>query len=125
MTKALRSLALLISIMGVLAISIGGVFIGEGLAKNKMIVDRMQVEKVTLDLDPNNPKAATSVKNAENAQAAADLISTHRRAIAPTKLNTDAAALESRLNRQHPQIIVINLTFPYTYIKLSGRPGYD
>jgi hypothetical protein len=84
MTKAMRTLALLISILGVLAIIIGGVFIGEGFAKNKMIVDRMKVEKVTLALDPNNPQASTAVKNAADAQAAADLISTHRRSIAPT-----------------------------------------
>jgi hypothetical protein len=84
MTKAMRTLALLISILGVLAVIIGGVFLGEGFAKNKMIVDRMKVEKVTLALDPNNPQSTTAIKNAEDAQAAADLIATHRRSIAPT-----------------------------------------
>lgn len=84
MTKALCTLSLLVMVLGVVAIGIGGVFIGEGFVKNKLIVDRMQVEKVTLALDPNNPKVTTPVRNAADAQAAADLISTHRRAIAPT-----------------------------------------
>jgi hypothetical protein len=84
MSKATRVLSLLIAILGALAIIIGGIFVAEGFAKNKMIVDRMRVEKVTLALDPNNPQASTTIKNAAEAQAAADLISTHRRSIAPT-----------------------------------------
>jgi ABC-type antimicrobial peptide transport system permease subunit len=84
MTKMMRTLALLITILGLVAIVLGGIFVGQGFVKNKMIVDRMKVEKVTLALDPNNPQASTTINNAADAQAAADLIATHRRAIAPT-----------------------------------------
>ncbi len=84
MTKIMRTLAMLITILGLMAIVLGGIFVGEGFAKNKMIFDRMKVEKVTLALDPNNPQASTTINNAADAQAAADLIATHRRAIAPT-----------------------------------------
>jgi hypothetical protein len=47
-------------------------------------VDRMRVEKVTLSIDPNHPDVLTQVNNAAEAQAAADTIASHRRAIAPT-----------------------------------------
>ena len=84
MVRMMRTFAILIMILGILAILIGGIFVGQGFAKNKMIIDRMKVEKVTLALDPNNPQASTTIGDAADAQAAADLISTHRRAIAPT-----------------------------------------
>jgi hypothetical protein len=79
-----NKLAILIIVLGVIAIAIGGIFVGEGFAKNKLIVDRMKVEQVSLALDPNNPDVLTPVTNAAQAQAAADLIASHRRAISPT-----------------------------------------
>lgn len=101
MTKSLRSLALLIAILGILIIVIGSVFIGQGLVKNKMIVDRMKVEKVTLALDPNNLQAVTAIRNANDAQAAADLISSHRRAIAPTYQDLLAGGKFDPTNPKH------------------------
>ena len=79
-----KKLAIVVMILAVAAIVIGGVFVGEGFAKNKLIVDRMNVEKVTLAVDPNNPKVVTQVNNAAEAQKAADTIAKHRRGIAPT-----------------------------------------
>jgi len=79
-----RKLAMLVIALSVAAIVIGGVFIGEGIAKNNLIVNRMNVEKVTLAVDPNNPTVATQINNAAEAQKAADTIATHRRSIAPT-----------------------------------------
>jgi hypothetical protein len=101
MTKLLRTLALLISIVGLLAVVIGGIFIGQGFAKNKLIVDRMQVEKVTLALDPGNPQASTTIKSAADAQAAADIISTHRRTIAPTYQDLLAGGKFDSANPKH------------------------
>ena len=43
-----KKLAIVVMVLAVAAIVIGGVFVGEGFAKNKLIVDRMNVEKVTL-----------------------------------------------------------------------------
>jgi hypothetical protein len=79
-----RKLAVLVIVLSVAAIVIGGVFIGEGVAKNKLIVDRMNVEKVSLALDPNAPGVYTQINNAAEAQKAADTIAGHRRGIAPT-----------------------------------------
>jgi hypothetical protein len=84
MTKILRIQALIISILGLFAILIGGVFLYEGYAKNNMIVERMRIEKVTLAVDPDNPKDVTNINNADDAQKAADLIASHRRSIAPS-----------------------------------------
>jgi hypothetical protein len=82
--KLVRNLGILVVVLGVAAMVIGGVFITEGIAKNRLIVDRMKVEKVSLALDPNNPGVYTQINNASDAQKAADTIAEHRRAIAPT-----------------------------------------
>jgi hypothetical protein len=82
--KLVRNLAILVLVLGVAAVVIGGVFIGEGIAKNNLIVDRMKIEKVSLALDPDNPGLYTQINNASDAQKAADTIASHRRGIAPT-----------------------------------------
>jgi hypothetical protein len=82
--KLVKILGLLVLVAGVAAIAIGGTFITMGIMKNNLIVDRMNVEKVSLALDPNQPDVYTPINNAEDAQKAADTIAMHRRAIAPT-----------------------------------------
>jgi hypothetical protein len=82
--KLNRGLAIAIMVLGLVGIVLGGVFIGEGIIKNNLLVNRMRVEKVTLAVDPNNPNTVTQINNAADAQKAADTIASHRRAIAPT-----------------------------------------
>jgi hypothetical protein len=84
MTRTLRIPAMIILVLGLIAAVIGVVFLFQGFSKNNMIVERMRVEKVTLALNPNNPQETTAVRNAADAQRAADLIASHRRSIAPT-----------------------------------------
>ncbi len=79
-----RGLAVLVVGLGLVAIVIGGVFVGQGFAKNNLIVDRMEIEQVTLALDPDNPDELTLVTDITSAQEAADTIAEHRRSIAPT-----------------------------------------
>jgi hypothetical protein len=79
-----RIISLVIAILGLVAIVIGAVFVFEGVSKNNLIVGRMNVEKVTLAIDPDNPSQLTQVQNGADAQKAADIISEHRRAIAPS-----------------------------------------
>jgi len=79
-----RVLSILISLIGIVAIVVGAVFIFEGVSKNNLITNRMNVEKVTLSVDPNNPNQVTQINTAAEAQKAADTIATHRRSIAPT-----------------------------------------
>ena len=80
----LRILAVIVVLLGVVGIVIGGVFIGQGFAKNNLIIDRMKIENVTLALDPDKPNVYTSITDISSAQKAADTIAEHRRGIAPT-----------------------------------------
>jgi hypothetical protein len=82
--KLMKYLSIAIIFLGVAAVVIGGVFITEGIMKNTLIVDRMNVEKVSINLDPDNPTVFTPINNSEDAQKAADTIASHRRNIAPT-----------------------------------------
>jgi hypothetical protein len=79
-----RFMAILVILLGIVAVVIGGVFVGQGFAKNKLIVDRMEIEQVSLALDPDNPDVYTTVDDIDGAQKAADTIAEHRRGIAPT-----------------------------------------
>jgi hypothetical protein len=82
--KITKYLGIGVIVLAVVAIAIGVVFITEGIMKNNLIVERMNIEQVSLNLDPNNPTVFTQINNAEDAQKAADLIAEHRRSIAPT-----------------------------------------
>ncbi len=82
--KLVKYLGIAVMVLGVVAIVIGGVFITEGFMKNNLIVDRMNIEKVSLNLDPDHPDVFTPINNADDAQKAADTIAMHRRSIAPT-----------------------------------------
>ncbi len=82
--KTVKFAGLIVLVLGLVGVVIGGTFLGMGIAKNKLIVDRMNVEKVSLALDPNQPQVYTQINNAAEAQKAADTIAEHRRAIAPT-----------------------------------------
>lgn len=79
-----RTLSLGISILGLVAIVIGAVFAYQGIVTNNMLVEKMDIEKVTLALDPKNPEQLTPIRSAADAQKAADLIAGHRRAISPS-----------------------------------------
>jgi hypothetical protein len=82
--RLVKILSLLVLVAGVAALAIGSVFITEGIMKNNLVVDRMNIEKVSLNLDPDNPTVFTPINNADDAQKAADTIASHRRQIAPT-----------------------------------------
>lgn len=82
--KIVQPVSIIAILLGIVAIIIGSVFLGIGVSKNNLIVDRMKIENVTIALDPNKPDVYTRVVDAESAQEAADIIASHRRQIAPT-----------------------------------------
>ena len=82
--KLVRPVSIVVILLGIAAFVIGLVFLVIGIQKNNLIVDRMNVENVTLALDPDEPGVYTRVDDAESAQRAADIIAEHRRSIAPT-----------------------------------------
>lgn len=80
----IRKLGILIMVLGVVGIVLGGVFVWQGVAKSNLITQRMEIEKVALAVDPDNPDQLTQINNAADAQKAADTIASHRRGIAPS-----------------------------------------
>jgi hypothetical protein len=80
----IRILAIFIMLLGVVGVVIGGVFVAQGFAKNNLIVERMEIEKVSLALDPDKPNVYTEITDIGSAQKAADTIAEHRRSIAPS-----------------------------------------
>ncbi len=79
-----RTVSLVVIIFGLLGILFGVIFLFQGISKNNLIVDRMKIEKVSIAIDPSNPNQVTQIGSADDAQRAADLIATHRRALAPS-----------------------------------------
>ena len=79
-----RLLSVAISLIGLLAVVIGAVFIFQGISKNNLITGRMDVEKVALAVNPDKPDELTPINNSADAQKAADLIAEHRRSISPS-----------------------------------------
>ena len=55
-----RILAIVVLLLGVVAIVMGGVFIGQGVAKNNLLVTAMQQEKITLGI-PSEKLAAGGI----------------------------------------------------------------
>jgi hypothetical protein len=82
--KTIKLIGIIVMVLGILGIGIGGAFFGIGVSKNNLIVDRMNTEKVSLNIDPTHPDVFTKINNAADAQKAADTIASHRRMIAPT-----------------------------------------
>ena len=67
-----RSLALVVLFVGLVAIVMGTVFIGQGVSKDNQLKEAMRQEQVTLSLEEGAPPAL--IDNAAKAQAAGDLI---------------------------------------------------
>jgi len=78
-----RSLSILVLLLGMVAVIIGAVFIGQGVAKNNELVKAMQVEQVTLGIESTDLEGE-AIDSLEEAQKAGDTIREHRRGIATT-----------------------------------------
>ncbi len=78
-----RSLAAGVLLLGVVAVVIGGVFIGQGVSKNNQLTEAMRVEHVTLGIEDSELQNEVIDSLAE-AQKAGDTIREHRRGIAAT-----------------------------------------
>jgi hypothetical protein len=66
------------------AIVLGGVFVGQGFAKQSFLTDAMQQEKITLGIPESGMAEGEYIDTAEEAQIAGDTVREHRRGIAPT-----------------------------------------
>lgn len=82
--KMVRVLSIFVIILGVVAVVIGGVFIGQGFAKNNLLVSAMQQEKITLGIETDKLAEGDVIDSAQEAEIAGDTVREHRHGIAPT-----------------------------------------
>jgi hypothetical protein len=80
----INKLAILVIVVGAVSIVVGGVFIGQGVVKNNLLVSAMQQEKITLSIPSDELAKGEVIDNAEEAQIAGDTVRGHRHQIAPT-----------------------------------------
>ena len=78
----MKTMAIVIVLLGVVAVVFGAVFIGLGVARNNQLVEAMHVEQVTLGI--GSELEGEIIDSLEEAQEAGDTIREHRRGIAPT-----------------------------------------
>ena len=78
----MKTMAIVIVLLGVVAVVFGAVFIGQGISKNNQLVEAMQVEQVTLGIE--SELEGEIIDSLGEAMEAGDTIREHRRGIAPT-----------------------------------------
>ena len=79
-----RGLAILVLLLGVVAVVLGGVFIGLGFSKDNLLTTAMQQEKITLGIPTDKLAEGELIDTAEEAEIAGDTVREHRHGIAPT-----------------------------------------
>ena len=79
-----RILAIAVLLLGAVAIVIGGVFLGQGVSKNNLLVTAMEQEKITLGIPSEKLAAGELIDTAKEAEIAGDTVREHRHTIAPT-----------------------------------------
>ena len=83
MTRISRYLAIVVSLLGVVGLVMGAVFIGMGVSKNNQLLEAMRVEQVTLGIEDTELEGQV-IDTMGEAQQAGDIIREHRRGIAST-----------------------------------------
>lgn len=78
-----RKLAIGVLLVGVVAVVIGAVFIGQGVSKNNQLVGAMRLEQVTLGIEGAELEEEV-IDSLGEAQKAGDTVREHRRGIAPS-----------------------------------------
>ncbi len=82
--KVNRGVAIAVLLLGVVAIVLGSVFIGQGISKNNLLVQAMQTEQITLGVPSEKLEEGEIIDSASEAQIAGDTVREHRHGIAPT-----------------------------------------
>lgn len=102
MTVKMRSLSIVIAVLGIASLVIGGAFIGLAVQKNNYVVESLRAQKVTLGLTKDQIAQGQVVDNAQAAQAAADTLAEHLQSIAPTYGDLMAANGNGRYDPTNP-----------------------
>ena len=79
-----RGLAIMVLLLGMVAMVLGVVFVAQGLAKDNLLVTAMQQEKITLGIPTEKLAEGDVIDSAKEAEIAGDTVREHRHGIAPT-----------------------------------------
>ena len=79
-----RGLAILVLVLGVVAVVLGGIFVAQGMAKENLLVTAMQQEKITLGIPTEQLAGGEVIDTAKEAEIAGDTVREHRHSISPT-----------------------------------------
>ncbi len=79
-----KILATIVIVLGVIGIAIGGLFVGQGFAKDNLLKTAMDQEKITLGIPTDKLAAGEVIDTAKEAEIAGDTVREHRHSIAPT-----------------------------------------
>jgi hypothetical protein len=81
----MKNLSLLVIVLGVIALVMGGIYIGLGFTRDSQIKAEMRAENVTLGaLGITGPDADKVIASMSTAEEAANTIKEHRHSIAPS-----------------------------------------
>lgn len=79
-----RKLAIVVSVLAVVAIVFGGVFIAQGVSRTAQLKEAMRLEHITLGIETGEVEAGEVIDSAIEAEIAGDTVREHRHGIAPT-----------------------------------------
>ena len=79
-----RKLAIVVSVLAVVAIVFGGVFIAQGVSRTAQLKEAMRLEYITLGIETGEVEEGEVIDSAIEAEIAGDTVREHRHGIAPT-----------------------------------------
>ena len=79
-----RNVAVLVLFIGIINIVIGAIFIGQGIAKNNLLITAMRQEQITLRIPSEALAEGELIDTSKEAEIAGDTVREHRHSIAPT-----------------------------------------
>jgi len=80
----MKTISIVVALLGIAAIVIGAVFVGLGMSRNNELVQAMRQEKVALGIEQSDAQAGQVIDSLGEALKAGDTIREHRRSIAPS-----------------------------------------
>jgi hypothetical protein len=83
MTRTIKSLGILVLVLGLAGIVMGGVFVGLGMSRDNLLKANMRAENVNMGIVDPNLKNET-IDSLSEAMKAGDTVRQHRHTIAPT-----------------------------------------
>jgi len=126
MNSKIRNLSLVIIIFGVVALTMGIVFVQQGFAKESWLIQAMKQEQIAMP-----DESGAIVDSASLAETAADVVREHRRSIAPTygdllggerfnPTDTDQLSYAQAMNIENYLYLAVTAFGVFTVVKGAG-----